>query len=83
VAHDAAFAFVYPANLQVLHELGAQTLCFFSPLAGDPLPPCDALWLPGGYPELHAAALSARPSCAIRSPHMCRPANRCGPSAAA
>jgi cobyrinic acid a,c-diamide synthase len=59
VAHDAAFVFVYPANLQVLHELGAQTLCF-SPLAGDPLPPCDALWLPGGYPELHAATLSAR-----------------------
>ncbi|MDO5087894.1 MAG: cobyrinic acid a,c-diamide synthase, partial [Comamonadaceae bacterium] len=33
---------------------------FFSPLAGDALPPCDALWLPGGYPELHAAALAAR-----------------------
>jgi cobyrinic acid a,c-diamide synthase len=31
----------------------------FSPLAGEPLPACDALWLPGGYPELHAAALAA------------------------
>jgi cobyrinic acid a,c-diamide synthase len=31
----------------------------FSPLAGHALPDCDALWLPGGYPELHAAALSA------------------------
>lgn len=59
VARDAAFAFVYPANLEVLHALGAQ-LEFFSPLAGDALPACDALWLPGGYPELHAGALAAR-----------------------
>lgn len=57
VAHDAAFAFVYPANLQVLRELGAQPV-FFSPLAGDALPACDAIWLPGGYPELHAARLA-------------------------
>jgi cobyrinic acid a,c-diamide synthase len=59
IAHDAAFAFVYAANLATLRGLGAE-LCFFSPLAGDVLPPCDALWLPGGYPELHAATLSAR-----------------------
>lgn len=58
VAHDAAFAFVYPANLALLRALGAELLPF-SPLAGDALPPCDALWLPGGYPELHAARLSA------------------------
>ncbi len=59
VARDAAFAFIYPANLDLLVRLGA-TLVFFSPLAGDALPACDALWLPGGYPELHAAALAAR-----------------------
>lgn len=59
VARDAAFAFVYEANLDTLRALGAQ-LAFFSPLAGQVLPPCDALWLPGGYPELHATALSAR-----------------------
>ncbi|HMN55696.1 MAG TPA: cobyrinate a,c-diamide synthase [Ottowia sp.] len=59
IARDAAFAFIYPANLAVLEALGAE-LVFFSPLAGDTLPPCGALWLPGGYPELHAAALSAR-----------------------
>ena len=59
VARDAAFCFIYPANLAVLEQLGAQCL-FFSPLAGDALPACDALWLPGGYPELHAATLSAR-----------------------
>lgn len=57
IAHDAAFAFVYPANLDTLGALGA-TLEFFSPLAGDALPACDAVWLPGGYPELHAATLS-------------------------
>jgi cobyrinic acid a,c-diamide synthase len=56
-AHDEAFAFVYPANLALLRALGAE-LHAFSPLAGDALPPCDALWLPGGYPELHAARLA-------------------------
>ncbi|WP_298232891.1 cobyrinate a,c-diamide synthase [uncultured Azohydromonas sp.] len=59
VARDAAFAFVYPANVALLRAMGAE-LAFFSPLAGDALPACDALWLPGGYPELHAAALAAR-----------------------
>lgn len=58
VARDAAYGFIYPANLETLTHLGA-SLKFFSPVAGDPLPKCDAVWLPGGYPELHAAALSA------------------------
>lgn len=58
IARDAAFCFVYPANLDVLRAAGAQLL-FFSPLAGDTLPEADAVWLPGGYPELHLAALSA------------------------
>ena len=57
VARDAAFSFIYPANLDTLAQLGAQVR-FFSPLAGDALPPCDAVWLPGGYPELHAAQLA-------------------------
>jgi cobyrinic acid a,c-diamide synthase len=59
VARDAAFAFLYPANLDLLREVGAR-LHFFSPLAGDRLPDCDAVWLPGGYPELHADVLAAR-----------------------
>lgn len=59
IARDAAFCFLYPANLELLERLGAQ-LKFFSPLAGEPLPACDALWLPGGYPELHAAILAQR-----------------------
>lgn len=58
IARDAAFSFIYPANLNCLRAMGAE-LCFFSPLAGDALPSCDALWLPGGYPELHAQALHA------------------------
>jgi len=58
IARDAAFSFIYPANLDVLEALGAR-LAFFSPLADEPLPPCDAAWFPGGYPELHAEVLSA------------------------
>jgi cobyrinic acid a,c-diamide synthase len=58
VARDAAFSFIYPANVDCLQAMGAQ-LKFFSPLAGEGLPACDALWLPGGYPELHAQPLVA------------------------
>ncbi len=57
IARDAAFCFIYPANLECLEALGAR-LTFFSPLTDDALPPCDAVWLPGGYPELHAARLA-------------------------
>jgi cobyrinic acid a,c-diamide synthase len=35
-----------------------------SPVAGDPLPPVDGVYLPGGYPELHAQALSESPTLA-------------------
>jgi cobyrinic acid a,c-diamide synthase len=59
VARDAAFCFIYPANLDLLRAAGAD-LSFFSPLAGDALPECDAAWLPGGYPELHLDTLSQR-----------------------
>lgn len=57
IARDAAFAFIYPANLALLEALGAE-LCFFSPLRDTALPACDAVWLPGGYPELHLDALT-------------------------
>lgn len=63
IARDAAFGFIYPANLDTLRELGAE-LTFFSPIAGNTLPNCDALWLPGGYPELHTEAL--RQNTALR-----------------
>ncbi len=58
VARDAAFCFVYEANLDTLRALGAK-IVFCSPLADEALPVCHALWLPGGYPELHAVQLSA------------------------
>jgi hypothetical protein len=59
IARDAAFAFLYPANVQLLQRLGAG-LCFFSPLADEPVPEgATAVYLPGGYPELHAATLAA------------------------
>lgn len=57
ISRDAAYGFIYPANLETLSALGAE-LHFFSPIAGDGLPECDAVWLPGGYPELHAEALA-------------------------
>ena len=58
IARDAAFMFLYPANLETLAELGA-TLEFFSPLADQPVPAdADAVYLPGGYPELHAEKLA-------------------------
>ena len=57
VARDDAFRFAYPATVERLRERA--TVEPFSPVAGDPLPPCDGVYLPGGYPELHAAELAA------------------------
>jgi cobyrinic acid a,c-diamide synthase len=58
IARDAAFAFIYPANVDCLLRLGA-TLEWFSPLADEPVPEtASAIWLPGGYPELHGEVLS-------------------------
>ena len=62
VARDAAFCFIYAANLDCLQAMGAE-LCFFSPLADEALPACDAVWLPGGYPELHAQTLANSAQC--------------------
>jgi cobyrinic acid a,c-diamide synthase len=58
LAHDAAFAFVYPHLVAGWRCAGAEIVTF-SPLA-DEAPPadCDACWLPGGYPELHAPRLA-------------------------
>lgn len=58
IARDEAFRFIYPANLETLAALGAE-VAWFSPLHDERLPDCNALWLPGGYPELHAAQLAA------------------------
>ena len=59
VARDAAFSFLYPHLVAGWRQSGAE-ISTFSPLADEPPPAgCDACWLPGGYPELHAAQLAA------------------------
>ncbi len=58
VARDRAFCFCYEDNLDLLERLGAR-LAFFSPMEDTELPAgSSALYLPGGYPELYAKALS-------------------------
>lgn len=59
LAQDHAFSFMYPHLLERWRADGAEILPF-SPLADEaPDPHADAVWLPGGYPELHGGALSA------------------------
>lgn len=61
IARDHAFSFLYQANLDWLKTMGAE-LSYFSPITDSVLPVCDAVYLPGGYPELHLAELSANSS---------------------
>lgn len=59
IARDAAFSFVYPHVEAGWLAAGAE-LVTFSPLANEAPPAgCDACWLPGGYPELHAGTLAS------------------------
>lgn len=57
VARDEAFCFCYPENLERLEQAGAE-LVFFSPLSERLPADIDGLYLPGGYPELHAVRLA-------------------------
>lgn len=61
IARDEACCFIYPANVDWLLAQGAR-LQWFSPLAGEAAPAADAMWLPGGYPELYASRLAASKS---------------------
>ncbi len=74
IAKDAAFSFLYQANLDCLVDLGAE-LIFFSPLTDQSLPEIDSLYLPGGYPELHLDKLSQNTSM-IQSIHQHYHANK-------
>ncbi|MFN0219586.1 MAG: cobyrinate a,c-diamide synthase [Hyphomicrobium sp.] len=59
LAKDAAFSFIYPHLLAGWRAAGAE-IAAFSPLADEaPAPDADVVWLPGGYPELHAGRLAA------------------------
>ncbi|MEO9822463.1 MAG: cobyrinate a,c-diamide synthase [Paracoccaceae bacterium] len=59
LARDAAFSFTYPHILKGWRDAGAEILPF-SPLADQaPDASADLVWLPGGYPELHAGQLAA------------------------
>lgn len=58
IAKDLAFSFIYPHLMEGWKEQGAE-IRFFSPLSDEgPAEDCDAVYLPGGYPELHAEAIA-------------------------
>lgn len=58
IAKDNAFSFIYPHLLSDWQDGGAE-LSFFSPLANEgPHKDADAIYLPGGYPELHAGTIA-------------------------
>jgi cobyrinic acid a,c-diamide synthase len=59
LAGDEAFSFMYPHLVEHWRARGAEILSF-SPLRDEaPAMDADAVWLPGGYPELHAGALAS------------------------
>ncbi|WGH78462.1 cobyrinate a,c-diamide synthase [Jannaschia ovalis] len=58
IARDAAFAFAYPHLLDGWRRAGAEIVAF-APLEDEPAPEADLVYLPGGYPELHAGRIAA------------------------
>ena len=73
VADDVAFGFAYPHILQAWKKAGAE-ISLFSPLKDEaPKAGADAVFLPGGYPELHAGRLVAEPDVSDRPAETQRP----------
>ncbi len=62
LAKDGAFRFCYSATVERLRERAE--VVTFAPAAAEDLPACDGVYLPGGYPELHAGALADSPALA-------------------
>ncbi len=58
IIKDSAFQFYYPDNLEALEACGAE-LCYISPLRESRIPPVDAIYMGGGFPETHAPQLAA------------------------
>jgi len=58
IIRDSAFQFYYPDNIEALEKLGAG-IEFISPLSQSHIPDVDAIYMGGGFPETHAAQLSA------------------------
>jgi len=57
IIKDSAFQFYYPENIEALEAAGAKTI-FISPLVNDNIPPVNALYIGGGFPETHARQLA-------------------------
>ena len=57
IVKDTAFQFYYPENIDALIALGVEPV-FISPLTSDSIPPVDALYIGGGFPETHAGELA-------------------------
>jgi cobyrinic acid a,c-diamide synthase len=57
IIKDSAFQFYYPENIDALVEAGAEAV-FISPLRTNKIPPIDALYIGGGFPETHAKELT-------------------------
>ena len=57
IIRDSAFQFYYPENIDALKDAGAE-IVYLSPLTQNKLPPLDALYIGGGFPETHAHQLA-------------------------